>query len=164
MALISENFRDAFGDIRLQVIVQDRTTRLSCIRRVSDNEALSFHIVLFTEAGIKALGAVHEKIVAGGLLGKVIQASKVPYARTISDKTSIEMSAGLASLFVTSESRCTTERIEYRVRGVPYATIYEFYNPKYTPVIEQAGILNREVRMHIQKHLSGGLSRQSKKT
>ena len=62
MKLISENFRDAFGEIRLELIFQDKTTRVSCIRRVADNEVLSFHIVLFTEAGIKALGSLHHEI------------------------------------------------------------------------------------------------------
>jgi len=140
MALVSENFRETFGKIRLQVIFQDRTTRLSCIRRVADDEVLSFHIVLFTENGIEALGSAHEEIVKGGLLGEVIQASGVPYTRTVSDTSHIDMDAGLASLFATGESRCTTERIEYQVRGVPYATIHEFYNPKYTPVARPSGM------------------------
>ena len=131
MPLISENLRDTFGEIRLELIFQDKTTRVSCIRRVADNEVLSFHIVLFTEAGIKALGSVHEEIVKGGMLGEVIQKSGVPHTRKISDKSSVEIDANLTSLFATEEKRCTTERIEYQVRGVPYATIYEFYNPKY---------------------------------
>lgn len=154
MRLVSEDLRDKFGDICFQIISQDRTTRLSYIRRVADNEVLSFHIVLFTEAGIKALGSVHEKVVAGGMLGEVIQASGIPYTRTVSDKTNIEMDAGLASLFATKESRCTTERIEYQVRGVPYATIYEFYNPKYTPIVELSGTLNPKVRTLMQKYLT----------
>ena len=154
MALISENFRDEFGEIRLRLIFQDKITRLSCILRVSDNEVLSFHIILFSWAGIEALGSVHEKIVTGGLLGEVIQASGVPHTRTVSDKTNIEIDAGLASLFATKENRCTTERIEYQVRGVPYATIYEFYNPKYTPVAESVGILNPKIRTLMQKYLA----------
>ena len=155
MPLISENFRNTFGDIRLQVIFQDKTTRLSCIRQAANNEALSFHIVLFAETGIKALGTIHEKIVAGGLLGEVIQASEVPYTRTVSEKSSIEMDSALASLFGTEKGRCTTERIEYLVRGIPYATIYEFYNPKYTPVAQLSGTLNPKVKTLMQKYLSG---------
>ena len=152
--LVSENLRDEFGEIRLQVIFQDRTTRLSCIRRVSDNEVLSFHIVLFAEAGIKALGPAHERVVAGEMLGEVIQAAGVPYTRTVSDKTHIEMRAGLASLFATEMRNCTTERIEYKIRVVPYATIYEFYNPKYTPVAGLSGTLEQRIRTLIQRHLA----------
>ncbi len=153
MKLISENFRDKFGEIRLELIFQDRRTRLSCIRRVSDNEVLSFHVVQFTEAGIKALGSVHERVVAGEMLGEVIQDSGTPHARTISDKTHIEMDANLSSLFSTDEKRCTTERIEYQIRGVPYATIHEFYNPKFTPVAELSGTLDGGVRALMQKNL-----------
>ncbi|MDO8552852.1 MAG: hypothetical protein Q7S01_05030 [bacterium] len=137
MKLVSENLRDEFGEIRLEVIFQDRTVRLSCIRRSQDNQVLSFHIVSFTEDGIKTLGSAHERIVAGEMLGEVIQMSEVPYTRTVSEKSSVEMDSGLASLFGTEKGRCTTERIEYHVRGIPYATIYEFYNPKYTLVVKQ---------------------------
>src|SRR3989338_1772479 len=156
MALISENFRDTFGDIHLQVIFQDKTIRLSYIRRVSDNEVLSFHIVLFTEDGIKTLGSVHEKIVKGGLLGEVIKESGVSYTRTVSDKSFVDMDAGLASLFATGESRCTTERIEYQVRGIQYAAIYEFYNPKYTPVAKTPATVPPDIRTLIQKYLAHG--------
>ena len=155
MKLISENLRDTFGEIRLQVIFQDRTTRLSCIRRVADNEVLSFHIVLFTEAGIKILGKVHESVVSGGMLGEVIQKSGVPHTRTVSEKTHIDMDAGLSSLFSTSARSCTTECIEYQIRGVPYATIYEFYNPEYTPVAAVSGTLPRKIKAVIQKYLVG---------
>jgi len=154
MALISENFRDTFGDIHLQVIFQDKTIRLSCIRRVVDNEVLSFHIVLFTGAGVKALGNVHEKIVAGGLLGEVIKESGVPYTLAVSDKSCVDMDTGLASLFATGAGRCTTERIEYKVRGVPYATIYEFYNPEYTPVATLSGALPRGIKTVIKSYLT----------
>ena len=156
MALISENFRDTFGDIHLQVIFQDKTIRLSYIRRVSDNEVLSFHIVLFTEDGIKTLGSVHEKIVKGGLLGEVIKESGVSYTRTVSDKSFVDMDAGLASLFATGAGRCTTERIEYKVRGIPYAAIYEFYNPKYTPVAKTPATVPPDIRTLIQKYLAHG--------
>src|SRR3989338_8986179 len=154
MKLVSETLRDDFGEIRLELIFQDKVTRLSCIRRVSDNAALSFHIVLFTGAGIETLGPVHENIVAGEMLGEVIQASGIPYTRTVSDKSCVEMDAGLASLFATKKGRCTTDRIEYRVRGVPYATIYEFYNPKYTPVTETSIALSPEIRIHMEKYLT----------
>ncbi|MDP3965435.1 MAG: hypothetical protein Q8Q13_01420 [bacterium] len=156
MPLISENFRDVFGDIRLGIIFQDKTTRLSCIRRISDNEVLSFHIVLFSEAGIERLGPAHEKIVAGGLLGEVIKESGVSYTRTVSDKSFVDMDAGLASLFATGESRCTTERIEYQVRGIPYAAIYEFYNSKYTPVAKTPATVPPDIRTLIQKYLTHG--------
>lgn len=153
MKLVSENLRDEFGDIRLQVIFQDRATRVSCIRRVADNAVLSFHIVLFTEDGMKMLGSVHREIVKGGLLGEAVQASGVPYTRTVSEKSSIEMDTNLASLFAAKESRCTTERILYQVRGTPYATIYEFYNPKYTPVAALLGIVPPKIKTVIQKYL-----------
>src|SRR3989338_2438836 len=151
--LVSEHLRDEFGEICLEVIFQDRTTRLSCIRRTSDNEVLSFHIVLFTEDGIKTLGSVHEKIVKGGLLGEVIQASGVPYTLAVSDKSCVDMDAGLASLFATGAGRCATERIEYQVRGIPYATIYEFYNPEYTPVAVLPSTLPPDVKTFIRKYL-----------
>jgi len=153
ITLVSEKLRDSFGEIRLEIIFQNKTTRVSCIRRVSDNEVLSFHIVLFSEAGIERLGPAHEKIVAGGLLGEVIKESGVSYTRTVSDKSFVDMDAGLASLFATVGGRCTTERIEYQVREVPYATIYEFYNPKYTPVAELSSPLDKVVRALMQKHL-----------
>ena len=156
ITLVSEKLRDSFGEIRLEIIFQNKTTRVSCIRRVSDNEVLSFHIVLFEEAGIKALGPAHEKIVAGGLLGEVIKESGVPYTRKISDKSSIEMDAGLKDLFAAEDNRCTTERIEYRIRDVPYATIYEFYNPKFTPVSDPLSVFNPKVRVIMQKYLAGG--------
>src|SRR3989338_4102379 len=152
--LVSEHLRDEFGEICLEVIFQDRTTRLSCIRRTSDNEVLSFHIVLFTEDGIKTLGSVHEKIVKGGLLGEVIQASGAPYTRTVSDATNIDMGANLASLFATGAGLCTTELIEYQVRGFPYATIYEFYNPEYTPVAALSGALPRGIKTVIKSYLT----------
>lgn len=153
LPLISENFRDTFGDIRLQIIFQNERTRLSCIRRVADNATLSFHVVLFTENGMKTLGPAHGKIVAGEMLGEVIKESGVPYTRTVSDTTNIDMGANLASLFATVGGRCTTERIEYKVRGVPYATIYEFYNPEYTPVVAVSGTLPRKIKTVIQKYL-----------
>lgn len=153
MTLVSENLRDRFGEICLEVIFQDRTTRVSYIRRVADDEVLSFHIVLFTEDGIEALGSVHERVAAGEMLGEVIQASGVPYTRTVSEKIHIDIDRGLASLFATKEHRCTTERIEYQVRGVPYATIYEFYNPKYTLVAALAGTLDPKVKTLMQKYL-----------
>lgn len=156
MSLVSENFRNAFGEIRLQVIFQDRTTRLSCLRR-ADDAVLSFHIVLFREAGIKEFGDRHEKIVAGEMLGEVIQASGVPHTRTISDKSSIEMDANLVALFMAAENRCTTERIEYRIRDVPYAMIYEFYNPTFTPVAAARGALPLETKRVIKNRLSAKL-------
>src|SRR3989338_3584483 len=157
ITLVSEHLRDEFGGIRLELIFQDRTTLLSCIRRVADEAVLSFHIVLFFEAGITALGKVHESVVSGGMLGEMIQKSGVPYTRTVSEKTSVEIDANLTSLFVTEKKRCTTERIEYQIRGVPYATIYEFYNPKYTPVAESSGTLDKEIIALMQKYITNDI-------
>lgn len=137
MKLVSENLRDKFGEIYLEVISQDRTKRTSCIRRASDGEALSYSTVAFNEAGIEALGKVHDDIVAGGSMGEVIKKSGVAHERSVSVTSSAALNFGLSFLFGTKKPFCNTEKITYKIKSVPYAEIHEFYNPEYAPAVTQ---------------------------
>ena len=137
MKLVSEALREKFGDIYFEVIFQDDLHRSSCLRRKSDNAVLSFHIVIFNKAGIETLGKIHERIVAGELLGEVIKESGVSNEWKISERVRVKIPTSLINLFATAQNYCSTEIIEYKVKGVEYAQVYEFYNPEFTAVVSK---------------------------
>jgi len=132
--LITEKLRAQFGDIYLEVTEQDAVRRIGCLRRMSDNAVLTYHIVTFDPRGVAALGVHHTTIVAGNPMGEVIKHSGVVHTRSVSKPASKNMPPILRALFRTLKKRCRIENIKYTIKGLPYANIDEFYNPEFTPL------------------------------
>lgn len=131
----TEELRERFGDVTLEIIFQRGNTRSSCVRRVSEGTVVAYSRVVFQNPGVTALGKeLHEQILSGKAIGETIQNSGVPHERTVSNPYSATINCGLSFLFDTKKNGCVSRVVTYKIQGVPYASITEFYNPEYTPV------------------------------
>lgn len=137
-ALSTEELMQKFGEIYLEVISHKGNTRITCIRRVFDDAVVAYNIVEFQYEGIVMLGQTfHDEIILGKMLGETIKKSGVPHERNVSEPLLSSVNPEVASLFNTKKSTCVSRKVDYMIKGVPYASITEFYNPEFTPVGEE---------------------------
>jgi hypothetical protein len=129
--LSTEELKKKFGAIYLQVISQNNNLRTSCVRKLSNNSVLAFSRVVFNETGIKAFKEFHNQILSGKPIGQAIIDSRVRHERIVSEKFRVKMYPGLCTLFNTKRPTCVGRKIDYKIKGLLYASINEFYNPNF---------------------------------
>ncbi len=133
--LSTEELKQKFGDITLEIISHRENVRTTCVRRLSDNTAVAYSIVTFHNEGIEALGdEFHNQILSGKTIGETIKNSGVPHERSVSDPFSSKINFGLSFLFDTKKDACVSRVVNYKIKGIPYTSITEFYNPEFTSV------------------------------
>lgn len=129
-----EELRHKFGDIHLEIISHKENIRTSCVRRVSDNAVLAYSVVVFHAEGVSALGdEFHNQILSGKAVGETIRNSGLPHERIVPDSFLSKINFGLAFLFDTQDAVCVSRTVDYKIHDLPYASIAEFYNPKFIP-------------------------------
>lgn len=135
--LSTEELKQKFGDISLEIISQKENARTSCIRRMSDGVIIAYSTIVFYGRGIISFGEEnHKQIVSGKPLGEIIKNSGIPHERIVSSLFLSKINFGLAFLFDTNKNVCVSRKVEYKVNGLQYASIIEFYNPEFTTVEE----------------------------
>lgn len=128
--LSTELLRARFGEIRLEVLFQTRDgTRVSCVRRASDDRALAYSVVQFHAPGIDAMGPAHQRILDGALLGQTISSSGHAHHRTVSPMERRFTTYASRLLFGTKRTTLPSRVVEYDVEGRPYCRIRERYDP-----------------------------------
>lgn len=133
--LSTEELKQNFGDIKLNIISQKEYIRFTCIRRLLDNAVLAYNTVLFHDEGVQAFGdKFHNLITSGQSLGEVIKNSGVMHERKVSEYYTIKVNFGLGFLFNTKKDICLSRKVEYIIKNKLYATIIEIYNPELTQV------------------------------
>ncbi len=134
-SLSTDDLREKFGNLVLELIYHKENKRTSCVRRLSDNAALAYSYVAFFNEGILALGKeLHDQIVSGKSIGEVIRDSGVLHERTESKNFSSKVNLGLSFLFDTRKDYCLSRKVDYKIKGTSYASIVEFYNPEYLSI------------------------------
>lgn len=130
--LSTEELKQKFGDITLEIISHKENIRNTCVRRSSDNAVVAYSIVTFHNEGIQAFGdELHNQILSGKTIGETIKNSGIPHERIVSETVSSKLNFGLAFLFDTEKDLCVSRIVDYKIKGLPYASITEFYNPKF---------------------------------
>ncbi|MEK7632594.1 MAG: GNAT family N-acetyltransferase [Patescibacteria group bacterium] len=134
--LSSGMLRERFGDLRFEVLFQDvkNGIRVSCIRRGVDDSPLACSVVRFTPSGVVALGAYHDRILQGALIGETIAGSGKRYRRSVSANKAIPTTYATKFLFGVEATRLRSRIVEYTVDGLLYCRIREMYNPCLFPV------------------------------
>ncbi len=131
--LSTEELKQKFGDIALEIISHKENVRTTCVRRLSDDAVLAYSIVTFHDEGIKAFDdEFHDQILSGKTIGETIKNSGVSHERIVSEPVSLKINFGLAFLFDTKKSVCLSRVVDYKIKDLPYASITEFYNPEFT--------------------------------
>ncbi len=144
--LSTEELKEKFGDIHLQIISSRGNNRTSCIRRDSDNAVLAYNTVMFHNEGIMALGTeFHQQILSGKAIGQTIKNSDVPHGRIVSEAFLTEIYFGLNFLFYTKQTACLARKVEYKIKNLLYVSVVEFYNPEYMSVAEDFVQTNEEL-------------------
>lgn len=129
--LSTDELKNKFGEISLEIISHRDNTRTSCIRRLSDGAVVACSIVLFNDAGITSFGGkFHDGILTGGKLGEVIRDSGVAHTREVSEPFLSNINFGLGFIFNTSKGVCVSREVVYKINNLLYASIVEFYNPE----------------------------------
>jgi GNAT superfamily N-acetyltransferase len=147
--LSTEELKQKFGDIHLEIIFHKENVRTSCVRRLSDNAVVAYSVVVFHDEGVAAFGdEFHQQILSGKILGEMIKNSGVPHERIVSEPFSSETNFGIAFLFDTKKNICVSREVNYKIEDVPYASITEFYNPEFIPVGEGITELHEDVPIH----------------
>ncbi len=133
--LSTEELRQKFGDITLEIISHKKNTRTTCVRRLSDNAVVAYSIVIFHNEGTTVFGdEFHSQILSGKAIGETIRNSGVPHERTVSGPFSSKINFGLSFLFNTKKDICVSRTVNYKIKDLSYASITEFYNPEFTSV------------------------------
>lgn len=133
--LSTEELKQKFGDISLEIISHRENVRITCVRRLSDNAAVAYNIAAFQNEGIRAFGKdLHGQILSGKAIGETIKNSGIPHERAVSEFFSSKVNFGLAFLFDTKKDTCLSRTVNYKIEGSPYVSIAEFYNPEYRSV------------------------------
>lgn len=133
--LSTEELKLKFGDITLEVISHRENIRTTCVRRLSDNAVVAYSIVTFCNEGVEAFGEeFHNQIISGKTIGETIRNSGISHERTVSESFSSKLNFGISFLFDTKKDTCMSRIVEYTIKGLPYATIAEFYNPEFLSV------------------------------
>ncbi len=129
-----DKLKDKFGEVRLEIISQERNTRTSCVRRLSDNTVVACSKVQFHDEGIAEFDKFHQTILAGAKIGETIQNSGIAHERIESDFSTVEIDPEFISSFGTDKTTCLSRTVEYKIQNLPYTTITEFYNPELSPL------------------------------
>ena len=133
--LSTEELKQKFGDIILEIISNKENVRTTCIRRLSDSGVVAYSMVTFHDVGVVVLGdEFHNQILSGKTIGETIKKSGVPHERCVSGSFSSKINFGLSFLFDTRKDACVSRTIDYKIKDLPYASITEFYNPEFTSV------------------------------
>ncbi len=133
--LSTDELRQKFGEISLEIIAHKGNIRNTCVRRRSDNAVVAYSIVTFNDEGIKAFGDVfHNQILSGKTIGETIKGSGLPHTRTVSKSFVSRINFGLSFLFDTKKDSCVSRNVEYKIKDMLYASIIEFYNPEYISI------------------------------
>ncbi|MEK7149991.1 MAG: GNAT family N-acetyltransferase [Patescibacteria group bacterium] len=133
--LSTEELKQKFGDIYLEIISQKENIRTTCIRKSSDNVAVVYNNVIFYDEGVAVFGQeFHNQILSGKMLGQTIKNSGISHERLVSERFSIKINLGLSFLFDTKKNFCVSRKVDYKIKDLPYASITEFYNPEFTLV------------------------------
>lgn len=129
--LSTEELKQKFGDITLEIISHKENIRTTCVRRSSDNAVVAYSIVTFHNEGIRAFGdESHNQILSGKTIGETIKNSGISHERTVSEPVSSKLNFGLSFLFDTKKENYVSRIVDYKIKGLPYASIIELYNPE----------------------------------
>jgi GNAT superfamily N-acetyltransferase len=130
--LSTEELKQKFGDIYLEVISHKENVRTSCVRKSSDNTVVAYSTVVFHTEGVAVFDQeCHRQILAGKTIGETVRNSGMINERTVSEPFSVKVNYGLSFLFNTKKDLCVSRKVEYKIKDLPYASIVEFYNPEF---------------------------------
>ena len=133
--LSTEELKQKFGEINLEIISQKENTRTTCVRRLSDDAVVAHSMVTFSSEGIAAFGhEFHNQIILGKAIGETIKSSGIVHDRIVSEPVLAKVNFGLAFIFDTKKGVCVSRIVTYKIKDSLYASIVEFYNPEFTPV------------------------------
>lgn len=133
--LSTEELKQKFGEIILEIIYQKESTRISCVRKSSDNSVIAYSLVTFEDTSVQILNSdFHRHILSGKAIGETIKDFGIPHERTVSEPFLSKVNFGESFLFDTKKDFCVSRIVNYKINGAQYVSITEFYNPELIPI------------------------------
>ena len=98
--LSTEELKQKFGDVTLEIISHKENIRTTCVRRLSDNAVVAYSIAIFHDEGIVVFGdEFHSQVLSGKPIGETVKNSEVSHERIVSEPFSSKINFGLSFLF-----------------------------------------------------------------
>jgi hypothetical protein len=128
--LSSDVLERQFGTVYADIIEQTVAQRVVCTRRSDTDQALEFAIVTFRPEIVEKFLAIHQEIVAGGMMGKTFRKHGAAFKRNTLTEFTYPLPARLAGLFgIEGLAMVVVVAILVGDHGDEYSQNIEVYSP-----------------------------------
>ncbi len=128
--LSSDILEQQFGPTEIEILHQDKTTRIICTKTTEDQKILELSRVVFVAEGVALHPAVHQDILNGTSMGKAFRSDGTEFNREVRSAQKLSLPSKFTKYFK-SEASATVVNVRILVgpNRVPYADIIEVYSP-----------------------------------